>query len=68
VAQAYNFLAAGIETSGSAMSYTLYELALHPEIQNRLRAEMVGGVEQTQGRADIRWHAGDVLFGHGCVR
>jgi cytochrome P450 len=40
VAQAFTFLAAGFETSGSAISYALYELALHPEIQNRLRAEI----------------------------
>jgi cytochrome P450 len=36
VGQAAQFLAAGFETSGSKMSYALYELALYPEIQNRL--------------------------------
>jgi hypothetical protein len=40
VGQAFQFLAAGFETSGSTMSYALYELALHPEIQNTLRAEI----------------------------
>jgi cytochrome P450 family 6 len=40
VGQAVQFLAAGFETSGSTISYALYELALHPEIQNRLRAEI----------------------------
>jgi cytochrome P450 len=40
VGQAFQFLAAGFETSGSTMILALYELALHPEIQNRLRAEI----------------------------
>jgi cytochrome P450 family 6 len=41
VAQAYNFLGAGFETSGSTLTYALYELALQPDIQKRLRAEIV---------------------------
>jgi len=48
--QAAIFLAAGFETSGSTMSYVLYELALHPEIQNRLRAEMVGVLNRHNGQ------------------
>jgi cytochrome P450 family 6 len=34
------FLAAGYETSGTTLSYALYELALHPDIQSRLREEI----------------------------
>jgi len=41
VGQALTFLVAGFETSGSTLSYALYEFALHPEIQNRLRAEIM---------------------------
>jgi len=41
VAQAFTFLAAGYETTGTTLSYALYELALHPEIQHRLRAEIL---------------------------
>jgi cytochrome P450 family 6 len=41
VAQAFTFLAAGHETSASTMSFALYELAFHPEIQHRLRAEVL---------------------------
>ena len=41
VGQAFQFLAAGFETSGSTLAYALYEIALHPEIQNRLRAEIM---------------------------
>jgi cytochrome P450 len=41
VAQAFLFLIAGFETSGSTMSFALYELALNPEIQERLRTEIM---------------------------
>jgi len=41
VGQDFIFLVAGFDTSGSTISYALYELALHPEIQNRLRAEII---------------------------
>jgi cytochrome P450 len=33
VAQTLTFLLAGYETSASAIGFVLYELALHPEIQ-----------------------------------
>ena len=49
VAQAYNFLAAGFETSGATLSYALYELALHPEIQHKLRAEIVRVLNKHNG-------------------
>jgi len=68
VGQAAQFLAAGFETSGSKMSYALYELALYPEIQNRLEGWTHAGAEQTQRRVDIWWHTGNGLPGHGCVR
>ena len=53
MAQAFIFLAAGFESSGSTMSYALYELALQPEIQNRLRAEIMQVLKQTQRTADV---------------
>jgi len=50
VGQAFLFLAAGFETSGSTMTYALYEIALHPEIQNRLRLEIVRVLNKHNGQ------------------
>ncbi|KDQ77054.1 Cytochrome P450 6j1, partial [Zootermopsis nevadensis] len=49
VAQAFAFLAAGFETSGTTLSYALYELALHSEIQQRLRAEITQVLDKHHG-------------------
>ncbi|XP_069686297.1 cytochrome P450 6j1-like [Periplaneta americana] len=40
VAQVFAFLFAGFETSSSIMCFSLYELALHPDIQRRVREEI----------------------------
>jgi cytochrome P450 family 6 len=40
VAQAFTFMIAGYETSASTLTFALYELALHPDIQQSLRAEI----------------------------
>jgi len=50
VGQAFQFLAAGFETSGSTMTYALYELALHPEIQERLRDEIMQVLDKHNGQ------------------
>lgn len=39
-AQVFLFFAAGFETSAAAMGFSLYELALNPEIQQRARKEI----------------------------
>jgi cytochrome P450 family 6 len=44
------FLLAGYETSASALSYTLYELALHPEIQHRVRGEILQVLGENDGK------------------
>jgi len=50
VAQAFTFLIAGYETSASTLTFALYELALHPEIQQRLRAEIVQVLSKHGGK------------------
>jgi cytochrome P450 family 6 len=49
VAQAFAFLAAGFETSATTMSFALYELALHPHIQRRLRMEITQVLHKHNG-------------------
>ncbi|KZC12362.1 PREDICTED: cytochrome P450 6a2-like [Dufourea novaeangliae] len=48
-AQAFVFFAAGFETSSSAMSNALYELAQNHEIQNKLRAEIKEYYDKSDG-------------------
>ena len=40
VAQCFLFFGAGFDTSSATMSFVLYELALHPEVQDRVRKEI----------------------------
>lgn len=40
MAQAAQFFAAGYETTSSTLAFTLYELCLNQELQNRVRAEI----------------------------
>jgi hypothetical protein len=50
VAQSLAFLIAGYETAGSTMSFCLYELALHPEIQQSVRAEILQVLSEQDGK------------------
>ncbi|EFN78001.1 cytochrome P450 6k1-like [Harpegnathos saltator] len=49
VAQAAVFFAAGFETSSTVTAFTLYELAVQPEIQTRLRKEIIEALDETNG-------------------
>jgi cytochrome P450 family 6 len=49
IGQAFFILIAGYETSATTLSYALYELALHPEIQHRLRAEIMRVLNKHNG-------------------
>jgi len=50
VAQAFVFLAAGFETTATTMSFALYELALQPDIQDRLRTEITQVLSKYEGQ------------------
>ena len=50
VAQSLIFLIAGYETSASTLTFALYERALHPEIQQSLRAEIVQVLSKHGGK------------------
>lgn len=39
-AQAFVFFIAGFETSSSTLSFLMYEMSLHQDIQNKLRKEI----------------------------
>ncbi|XP_063223441.1 cytochrome P450 6k1-like [Bacillus rossius redtenbacheri] len=46
VAQAFIFILAGFETSSSVLSFALYELAMNPAVQDRLRREIQAVLEK----------------------
>lgn len=50
VAEAFLFYFAGFETSATTMSFALYELAMNPDIQNRLRDEVKETLEKYDGK------------------
>ncbi|KAB0793925.1 hypothetical protein PPYR_13545 [Photinus pyralis] len=44
------FFFAGLDTVSTMMSYTIYELALNPDIQSRLRAEIEDALRSSDGK------------------
>lgn len=52
-AQAFAFFVAGFETSSTTMTFCLYELARHPDVQKRLREEV---------REVLKMHDGQVTY------
>ena len=50
VAQAIMFFISGIETSSTAISFTLHELAVNPDLQKKLRAEIHDALEKSGGK------------------
>nr|BBE49546.1 cytochrome P450 monooxygenase [Adoxophyes honmai] len=52
VAQAITFLSAGFDTVSTAMSFLLYELAVYPDVQDRLFQEVKEHAEANGGQYD----------------
>jgi cytochrome P450 len=50
IGQAFGFLVGGIETGATTLTFALYELALHPEIQQSLRAEILQVLSKHDGK------------------
>lgn len=50
VAQAAVFFTGGFEATSVTMSFTLYELAKHPEIQDKLRNEILDALDESDGK------------------
>ncbi|KAL7026328.1 hypothetical protein ACKWTF_013861 [Chironomus riparius] len=57
-AEAFIIFFGGFETSSSLMTFLLYELALNPDIQDRLREEIANGIEENDGKFNY-----DMLLG-----
>lgn len=57
-AESFIFFSGGFETSSSSLTFFLYELALHPEIQQKLRNEIQAGLNENDGKLSY-----DLLFG-----
>lgn len=49
-AQTFIFFVAGSETSGTTLTFALFELAMHPEIQDRLREEIFTVLAKHDGK------------------
>ncbi|XP_034475848.1 probable cytochrome P450 6u1 [Drosophila innubila] len=48
-AQAFGFILSGLAPLNATLGYCLYELALHPELQERVRAEIQQTLQQHRG-------------------
>ncbi|XP_075165468.1 putative cytochrome P450 6a14 [Haematobia irritans] len=48
-AQIFSFLVAGYETSSTTMAFCLYELAWHPDVQEKLRKEIFDSLNNNGG-------------------
>lgn len=49
-ANAFVFLAAGFETISTTLSYCFLELALNPDVQEKMRQEIMDKIRENDGR------------------
>jgi len=60
IPQMRSILLAGHETTANSVTWTLYELARRPEVQNRMRAEILETQAQIHARGDIEFSITDL--------
>ncbi|XP_020907526.1 taurochenodeoxycholic 6 alpha-hydroxylase isoform X1 [Exaiptasia diaphana] len=63
-AQVFTFMLAGHETTSTSLSWTLYELAKNPEIQDKIRQEIKGVLKEGE---ELTWTKLDQLEYLGCM-
>jgi cytochrome P450 family 9 len=51
-AQAVGFFLDGFETSSKALSFALHELAVNPDVQEKLREELKANFDDNDGKID----------------
>lgn len=62
VAQSVIFLLAGYETSSNTLSFTLYYLAVNPDVQDKLRSEIQEALEVNAGKKTMYEIASDIEY------
>jgi cytochrome P450 family 6 len=60
-AQAFLFFAGGFETSSATMTFALYEIATHPDIQKKIKKRNKHDVKKIQRPTDVRRNYGALL-------
>ena len=67
LAQSFVFFLAGYETSASTMTFCIYELAQHPEIQQKARESVIKVLEKHDGKFTYEAVA-DMQYVEQCVK
>ncbi|KAF9647279.1 cytochrome P450 [Thelephora ganbajun] len=59
VAQVRGLMLAGHETTAKSLTFAIWELAKHPEFQEKLRAEICGALEMVRARGGVNFDVND---------